>query len=75
MNAKKANLMYWDEIDDLTEEYVKNLLVFGNYGVLIDEDDDEDDIILELSKEITEFATQLLIERLTVEFPYVDENY
>lgn len=75
MNAKKANMAYWDEIDDLTEEYVKNLLVFGHYGILIDEDEDEDDVILELSKEITEFATKLLTERLNAEFPYVDENY
>ena len=72
--SKKGNLSYWDAIDELTEEYVRNLLAFSNPEVQIDEED-EDDIVLELGKEITEFATKLLEERLNAEFPYVDENY
>ena len=75
MNAKKANLAYWDMIDDLAEEYVRGLIAFSNSGIQIDEDEDEDDVVLELGKEITEFATKLLEERLNAEFPYVDENY
>ena len=74
MNKKKANMAYWDEIDDHTEEYVKQLLAMSD-RYCVDEDEDFDDIVTEMAKEITEFATKLLEERLNAEFPYVDENY
>ena len=73
MNKKKANMAQWDMIDDLTENYVKCLLSFSHKE--IPEDEEFDDVVLELGKEITEFATKLLEERLNAEFPYVDENY
>ena len=74
MNAKKANMAYWDSIDGLAEGYVEQLIAHSMPSVLIDEEE-YDDIVLELGKEITEFATKLLEERLNAEFPYVDENY
>ena len=82
MNNKKANMAYWDMIDDLTESYVKDLMAFSQKDISTDEDEFEeefeesfDDVVLELGKEITEFATKLLTERLNAEFPYVDEDY
>lgn len=75
MNAKKANMAYWDMIDYFAEEYVRDLISMSNPKIQIDEELDEDDVIMELGKEITEFATKLLTERLGAEFPYVDENY
>ena len=74
MNKKKANMAYWDSIDGLAEEYVKQLIAHSMPSVVID-DEEYDDAVLELGKEITEFATKLLEERLGAEFPYVDENY
>ena len=74
MNKKKANMAYWDSIDGLAEEYVVQLIAHSMPSVVID-DEEYDDAVLELGKEITEFATKLLEERLGAEFPYVDENY
>lgn len=70
---KKANMAYWDEIDELSEEYVRNLIAFSTEKTSLYEDDD--DAIMDLAKEVTEFATKLLEERISAEFPYVDENY
>lgn len=81
MNAKKANMAYWDTIDDLAEGYVRDLINLSKKHIPVGEEfeekfnEDFDDVTLELGKEITEFATQLLTERLNAEFPYVDENY
>lgn len=82
MNKKKANMAYWDSIDDLANEYVINLMSYSQNEIPMDEDEfaekfdeDIDEVIMELGKEITEFATKLLEERLNAEFPYVDENY
>ena len=71
--GKKGNMIYWDAIDELTENYVRQLIEFSTQRVSIYEEDD--DTIMELGKEITEFATNLLTERIRAEFPYVDENY
>lgn len=73
MNKKKVNMAYWDEIDELSEEYVRNLIAFSTKKTSLYEDDD--DAIMDLAKEVTEFATKLLEERISAEFPYVDENY
>lgn len=81
MNSKKANMMYWDEIDELAENYIKQLMAFSKKQILagkafVDEfDEDFDEVVMELGKEITELATKLLEERLGAEFLYVDENY
>lgn len=88
---KKANMSYWDAIDELTEEYVRKLLEYNVtndnlYGYEyteedIEEMDDEErkeareQGIMEVAKDITEFAVQLLEEHYGASFPYVDENY
>ena len=70
---KKHNMAYWDAIDDLSENYIRNLIEFSVEKVSMYEDDYDD--IMDLAKEITEFATKLLEEKISAEFPYIDENY
>ena len=70
---KKYNMAYWDAIDNLSEDYIRNLIEFSTEKVSIYEDDYDD--IMDLAKEITEFATKLLEEKISAEFPYIDENY
>lgn len=91
MNNKKANMAYWDMVDSVTESYVKKLIKLSATKVNVysscytDEDIKEMDAeerkdaraegIMEIAKEITEFAVKLLEEQYGAEFPYVDENY
>lgn len=70
---KKYNMAYWDAIDNLSEDYIRNLIEFSTEKVSIYEDDYDD--IMDLAKEITEFATKLLEEKISAEFPYIDEDY
>ena len=70
--GKKGNMIYWDAIDDLAENYVRQLIELSTQRVSICEDDD---IIMDLGKRIAEFATNLLTEEISAEFPYIDENY
>lgn len=88
---KKANMTYWDAIDALTEEYVRRLVEYSTtkdnlYGYEyteedIEEMDDEEreeareQGIMEVAKDITEFAVKLLEDHYGANFPYVDENY
>lgn len=72
---KKANMMYWDSIDALAENYVRELLGFTQSPIKVDENEDEDDVFMDVSKEITALAVKLLEERFSADFPYVDENY
>ncbi len=88
---KKANMMYWDEIDHLAEIYVKKLAKYSDTKVNLysscytEEDIKEMDAeerkeareegIMEIAKDITEFAVKLLEEHYGANFPYVDENY
>lgn len=88
---KKANMMYWDEIDHLAEVYVKKLVKFSDtkvnlYGSCYTEEDIKEmdaeerkeareDGIMEMAKDITEFAVKLLEKHYGASFPYVDENY
>lgn len=86
---KKANAEYWDKIDHTAESYISELLKFSTKeiklaGLSYNEDGtikNTSDIeaakahtILEISKDITEFAVKLLEEKYGAEFPYVDEN-
>lgn len=88
---KKANMAYWDEIDHLAEVYVKKLVKYSDtkvnvYGSCYTFEDIKDmdaeerkeareEGIMEIGKEITEFAVKLLEEHYGANFPYVDENY
>ena len=73
--GKKGNMVYWDAIDNLTEEYVRQLLELSITPLKVDTDEDEDDVFMDVSKEITELAVKLLEERFGADFPYIDEDY
>lgn len=75
--SKKGNMAYWDTIDGLAVEYVEQLIKYSTNPVKLGDNDfmDDDDVILEISKIITEFATELLETEYGAKFPYVDENY
>lgn len=88
---KKNNMAYWDAIDALTEGYVRKLVKYSDtkvnlYGSCYSEEDIKDmdaeerkeareEGIMEIAKDITEFAVKLLEEHYGASFPYVDENY
>lgn len=72
---KKANMRYWDAIDGLAEDYLRALLEFSYSPWQVPDDEEEDDVILRLGKEITEVAVKMLQDNLGANFPYVDENY
>lgn len=88
---KKANMAYWDEIDHLAEIYVQKLAKYSDtkvnlYGSCYTEEDIKDmdaderkeareEGIIEIAKDITEFAVKLLEDHYGANFPYVDENY
>lgn len=66
---KKANVRFWDELDHLTEDFIKALCQYG--GIKLDEIED-----LTIVKEIQENAIQKLQKEFpTISFPFVDEDY
>lgn len=67
---KKANMAYWDAIDEITEDYVRNMLDMSVPSITLEYDD-----ILSLGKEITDFVVAHLKNEVGANFPYVDENY
>lgn len=72
---KKANMAYWDEIDGVTEDYLRALLEFSHSPLKVSDDEDEDDVFLRLGKEVTEVAIKMLEDNFGAYFPYVDEDY
>lgn len=68
--GKKGNVIYWDAIDDLCENFTQELLNFSVPEVDVDDDD-----ILYLKNEIRDFAVKFLEKESAAKFPYVDENY
>ena len=68
--SKKGNIIYWDAIDNLTEEYVRNMLEMSVPNIVLEYDD-----ILALGKEITDFVVEHLEKEVGANFPYVDESY
>lgn len=75
--SKKGNMAYWDTIDSLATEYTEKLIECSTKPVKLGDGFvlDDDAAILEIGKQITEFATKLLESKHGAEFPYVDENY
>jgi len=70
---KKANMAYWDEIDNTSEEFVTTFLSHSATSEQLDEDE-----VLEIGKEVTEFMLSKLKEYgidTDKAYPYVDENY
>jgi hypothetical protein len=72
---KKGNILYWDEIDNLANKFVRDLIEFSMTQISVPSYLTEDDVILDLSNEIRDFAVNLLENVAKAEFPYIDENY
>ena len=73
--GKKGNMIYWDAIDAASEEYVRQIIEFSIKKIKIPEFMTEDDVILEVGKEVTEYVINYLEKHFGAEFPVVDENY
>ena len=74
--SKNGNMAYWDDIDNLTEGYVKELLDYSVPTVEFgDEFENKDDVIMRLAKEVTEFTVNLLESDVGATFPYVEGDY
>lgn len=71
-NDKKKNSRYWDAIDGVVEECVRNIAAFSTTQINIDELDDNGEI--ELANIIAD-TRELIISRLKAagcKFPYVE---
>lgn len=66
---KKHNVRYWDGLDNLTEDYVRELARNS-----IPEKQFSDDDYMFFAKALLDSAVKLL-EGAGCKFPYVDENY
>ena len=73
--SKKGNMAYWDEIDAVSEEYVRQIIEFSIKELKIPEFMTEDDVILEAGKEVAECVINYLEQHFGAEYPVVDENY
>ncbi len=73
--GKKGNVVYWDAIDRASEEYVRQIIEFSIKGITIPEFMNEDDVLLDVGKEVTECVVNYLEKHYVAEFPVVDENY
>lgn len=73
--SKKGNMEYWDQIDAVSEDYVRNIIEFSTKKLNIPEFMTEDDVLLDVGKEVTEYVVNYLEQHFGAEFPVVDENY
>lgn len=73
--SKKGNMVYWDAIDHVSEEYVRQIIEFSIKELKIPAHMTEDDVLLEVGKRVTDCVVEYLEEAYEAEFPYVDENY
>lgn len=71
--TKKGNMAFWDEIDEISEEFVKQFI-----GCAAEELELDDDTITDIAKTIQSTILDELrsydVDVNTL-FPYVDENY
>lgn len=73
--SKKGNMAYWDEIDNVSEEYVRQIIEFSTKKIKIPRDMTKYDMLLEVGKEVTECVVNYLEKYYGAEFPVVDEDY
>lgn len=73
-NDKKKNSAYWDEIDGVVEDCVRNIAAFSTTPIDIDELDDDGEI--EFANIVAD-TRELIISKLKdagYTFPYVEGN-
>ena len=73
--SKKGNMVYWDAIDGVSEEYVRNIIDFSTKDIAIPSHMTEDDVLLEVGKEVAECVVNYLEQHFGAEYPVVDEDY
>ena len=75
--SKKGNMAYWDSIEQLAENYIRQLIPYSTKPIDFGDDNDDDHAttIMEISKEVTEFTYKLLESQYGADFPYVEENF
>lgn len=71
---KKKNMAYWDEIDDIILQAVRDIAALSMSDKKMDEENEVEDDVLNISKEALDVIIPRL-EEVGYEFPYVDENY
>lgn len=71
---KKKNMAYWDEIDDIILQAVRDIAALSMSDKKMDEENEVEDDVLNISKEALDAIIPRL-EEVGYEFPYVDENY
>ena len=70
---KKSNMAYWDEIDDMSEEFVRQFAGCAAEKLELD-DDDVTDIAKTVQTAVLDAFKRLGIDT-DKHFPYVNENY
>ena len=70
---KKGNMAMWDAIDNLAEDYIKKVLEYSDKE--IDPEDLDEEVLMDLGKDITEMVINTLEKNCGAEFVYVDCNY
>lgn len=71
---KKKNMAYWDEIDNIILQAVRDIAALSMSDKKMDEENEVEDDVLNISKEALDVIIPRL-EEVGYEFPYVDENY
>lgn len=74
MMSKKSNMAYWDEIDNIMLQAVKDIAVMSTSGKQMTEENEEEDDTLNIAKAALDVVIPLL-KNVGYEFLYVDENY
>ena len=70
---KKGNMAMWDAIDNLAEDYIKKVLEYSDKE--IDPEDLDEEVLMDLGKDITEMVINTLEKSCGAEFVYADCNY
>lgn len=78
--SKKANMAYWDEIDDTIVEFIKEIAGFSTSDKKLSFEEGEegtefcdvygDDILCDIRDMVIQY-----LEEKGAEFPFIDENY
>ena len=69
LTHKKTNAYYWDEIDNITQDYLEALAKMAGIEIVEEGGDVIDDV-----SEVRDYAVKRVQKRFKVKFPYVDEN-
>ena len=78
MENKKANMRYWDAIEDCACDFVEKFIKtfgFDEEGNFVSADFFSDDTLKEKLIDVSKEVTEKIVNSGIAQFPYVDENY